>query len=194
MINAPTNAEHKALRQPGSHKRSHRKTKTGFTLAELLIALAILGEIATFTIPKILMAQQSGKYNAIAKETIAMIANARQQAQLAGTLSTSTSMGDLTQYMNYVSVDTSTTLDMYPGTGVTTFTCSATFKCLRLHSGAMLIIDTTTMATFADAVLDPDGRQSSVQESLVILQYYSGRTTTYGDVGGSTYTPSWFSY
>lgn len=33
----------------------------GFTLAELLIALGILGVIATFTIPKILSAQQDSK-------------------------------------------------------------------------------------------------------------------------------------
>ncbi len=39
----------------------------GFTLAELLMALAILGVIATFTIPKILGAQQSSSSNAKAK-------------------------------------------------------------------------------------------------------------------------------
>ncbi len=59
---------------------------------------------------------------------------------------------------------------MYPGiVSPTTFTCSTTFKCLRLHNGAMLIIDTTAMSTFADAVLDLDGKNSSTQDSLVIL-------------------------
>lgn len=46
------------------------RTQSGFTLAELLIALTILGVIATFTIPKILTAQQASTYNAIAKETM----------------------------------------------------------------------------------------------------------------------------
>lgn len=45
----------------------------GFTLAELLISLAILGIIATFTIPKLLMNQRVSAYNASAKESAASI-------------------------------------------------------------------------------------------------------------------------
>lgn len=48
------------------HNRQH-----AFTLAELLIALGILGVIATFTIPKILTAQQDAKKWAIFKEDVA---------------------------------------------------------------------------------------------------------------------------
>lgn len=39
-------------------------------MAELLICILILGEIATFTIPKIVSAQQIGKKKAVFKETI----------------------------------------------------------------------------------------------------------------------------
>src|SRR5579884_2608591 len=46
----------------------------GFTLAELLISLLIIGEIATFTIPKIISAQQNNQKIAIFKETIGAIA------------------------------------------------------------------------------------------------------------------------
>lgn len=56
-----------------------RKPIPAFTLAELLIALAILGVIATFTIPKILATQQTQQYNAIAKDDIHMIVGAYQQ-------------------------------------------------------------------------------------------------------------------
>lgn len=44
-----------------------------FTLAELLIALAILGVIATFAIPKILQGQQDAQRKAVFRETIASL-------------------------------------------------------------------------------------------------------------------------
>jgi prepilin-type N-terminal cleavage/methylation domain-containing protein len=46
---------------------------SGFTLAELLIALAILGIIATFTIPKVLSSQNNAKRNALFREAIAAL-------------------------------------------------------------------------------------------------------------------------
>ena len=58
----------------------------GFTLAELLIALAILGVIATFTIPKVLNSQQSSERISIFKETIAAINQAAYEMTLTGEL------------------------------------------------------------------------------------------------------------
>ncbi len=49
------------------------KRALGFTLAELLSALAILGVIATFTIPKVLQGQQDQRRISIFKETIASV-------------------------------------------------------------------------------------------------------------------------
>jgi prepilin-type N-terminal cleavage/methylation domain-containing protein len=60
------------------------RSLSGFTLAELLIALAILGVIATFTIPKVLQSQQNGQKIAIFKETIAAIQQAQDKEQLEG--------------------------------------------------------------------------------------------------------------
>jgi prepilin-type N-terminal cleavage/methylation domain-containing protein len=51
------------------------KCSLGFTLAELLISLAILGVIATFTLPKILGGTGSKQNIAIAKEDFATVAS-----------------------------------------------------------------------------------------------------------------------
>lgn len=48
-------------------------TRQGFTLAELLIALGILGVIATFTIPKVLSVQQDARKKAVIKEVVAIL-------------------------------------------------------------------------------------------------------------------------
>ncbi|MCE3236435.1 MAG: hypothetical protein K0Q50_2626 [Vampirovibrio sp.] len=47
--------------------------KAGFTLAELLVSLAILGVIATFTIPKVLYTSQNAQKQAVLKETISSL-------------------------------------------------------------------------------------------------------------------------
>lgn len=61
--------------------RPKHKTNKGFSLAELLISLLILSEIATFTIPKLISNQQASANNAKAKEVAGMIAGAFQSYQ-----------------------------------------------------------------------------------------------------------------
>ncbi len=56
-------------------KNNKSAKNNGATLAELLIALALLGVIATFTIPKILNSQAPQRKMAIFKESIAAIHN-----------------------------------------------------------------------------------------------------------------------
>ena len=74
-----------------------------FTLAELLISLAILGVIATFAIPKVLSSQQDGKYNAIGKEIAGALSQAYQQRKLEGLLTVNDDSRDLVgNYFNYV--------------------------------------------------------------------------------------------
>lgn len=75
------------------------KSTHGFTLTELLIALVILGEIATFTIPKILNSQQNAKKAAIFKETLSSLEslniNAVQMKQITVSNYTSYMLGTL---------------------------------------------------------------------------------------------------
>lgn len=170
---------------------------TGFTLAELLVALLILGAIAMFTIPKVLSAQQNGQNKAVAKEFAAMISGAYQQAQLDGIVTTSTSMGNMTQYMNYVARDTTSTVDTYPNSGGISIPCSAN-TCYRLHNGAIFVVTPLPFGTTSGVIygiIDPDGGQTGQEDSIVFAQKYDGRLTTYGVYAGdSSYDPDWFSW
>jgi prepilin-type N-terminal cleavage/methylation domain-containing protein len=188
------------------------QSNTGFTLAELLIALSILGVIATFTIPKLITTQANGRYNASAKEVASMITAAHQLASKDGILSSSTTPGALSQYMNYVSVDTSSVIDDINGN--TTTTCSATTVCLNLHAGGKLFLwnDSFTGTNTTNAIMfqfDPDGvntdgTTNGPGKSVKFVLYYNGKLTTRADVltgtvdslgsytPNTTADPSWF--
>jgi prepilin-type N-terminal cleavage/methylation domain-containing protein len=163
----------------------------GFTLAELLVSLVILGVIATFTIPKVLNASTSSQ-TAIAKEAASMISGAFSVYNLSNTLATTTTPGVLQQYMNYASIDATTTYS----TGMVT--CSATVICLKLHSGAVLqyeVANTFGGTTTTDGIrfnLDPDGAGN--QTAVTFVKFYNGRLTTHGaagtyQTGGTALTP-----
>jgi prepilin-type N-terminal cleavage/methylation domain-containing protein len=159
----------------------------GFTLAELLIALAILGVIATFTIPKILNSASSSQSTAIAKEAASMVSGSFSSYQLNNTLASGTTAGALTQYMNYVAVDTSSSSYGFTGSGLCSTTASV--ACLKLHNGGILEYNptntfngtTTTNALYFN--IDPDGAGSLTAASFV--QYYNGRLTTGGAAASS---------
>lgn len=78
--------------------------RKGFTLAELLIALAILGEIASFTIPKILSAQQNGQRIATFKETIGSLSAITYMGYLQGDLTTSNVTSYYTSKLNAIKI------------------------------------------------------------------------------------------
>jgi prepilin-type N-terminal cleavage/methylation domain-containing protein len=185
-----------------------------FTLAELLICLAILGEIATFTIPKVLSGQQNRQYNAQAKEAIAMISAAYQKAKMDGIATSTMTPSALKPYMNYVSNYTGL-IDRYPTD--TSMDCNGGgYSCVKLHSGGVLLFDfdnfggtgTTNSILFG---YDPDGTYSGLtsgnSKSLMIFVYYNGRVSTYANIAPGTVTagawpgsacascePSWFSF
>lgn len=185
-----------------------------FTLSELLVSLAILGVIAAFTIPKLLVTQQNAKYNTPAKQAAGMVSSAYQTLKLNGGLSASTSPAKLTPYLNYVAYDTSSTLDGEPG--YTTWTCAANAPCIRLHNGAMMKMrqysfagtaSTNTISFFCDPDGVADGTTNGPGKSVLFLLNYNGLLQTKGqilagstDSSGNTYStnanelPSWFSW
>lgn len=161
---------------------------TGFTLAELLISLLILGEIATFTIPKILSSQQASGNNAKAKEAIAMVAGAYQQYQLNQSPSAGTLDSDLTQYLNYVSVLASGDIDERPTVGGVS-PCSS--NCLLLHNGGVLKYWGYTFTGNSNLhaltfLFDPDGQYTGRQDSLKFYLYFNGRMSTRQNVAANT--------
>jgi len=185
----------------------------GFTLAELLIALSILGVIATFTIPKILTTQQNSKYNATAHEAASMIAAAYTAYSKDHAPSASTTPGDLTPYMNFVAADSSSTVDAFYEAN--THDC-ATYPCLKLHNGGMFSYETggftgtsTTHAIYF--YFDPDGRvtdgtTNGPGKSVCFWLYFNGRISSYANITpGTVYAagtvnpdpvsdPPWFSW
>ena len=195
----------------------HPLYRTGFTLSELLIALTILGVIATFTIPKVLSSQQNSQFNAVGKEVISMISGSLSAYGLQGAVSSATGPADLTPFMNYVAVDTSKTIDSLPGLG--SVSCaSANRHCLLLHNGAVLRI--TEFNHFCSInnnqyiffILDADGKYSGSTsgpgKALQINVFSNGRISVSPEVAGGEDTclssvpqgwgpdpyPDWFSW
>ena len=192
---------------------------SGFTLAELLIAMAIMGTVSAFTIPKIVSAQQASTMNSTAKQAASMVSAAFSKYQMDYSIGSGTTAGVLTQYMNYVKFDTTTTsaLDDSPGFGGRD--CTATNPCLRLSNGAIVQYEGsysfggTGSGQALFFFVDPDGSYSSSTwgttangKALRIALKYSGRVTSMGAsemtlcnssycLGtGSGWDPSWFSW
>ena len=65
---------------------AREQVSKGFTLAELLVALSVLGVMATFTIPKMLQNQENSKRKAIYRESIAAFHEAMYDGILNRTL------------------------------------------------------------------------------------------------------------
>lgn len=195
----------------------HQKSLLGFTLAELLIALTILGVIATFTIPKIISNQQNNKFNALSKEAAGTLTAAYANFKLNSQTTTTMYPGDLFASINYVKLDSSSTIDGEQTQGSSTC-ASPGAPCIKLHNGAMIMAwdvcghfggNGTTNAVWYQ--IDPDGvvtdgTTNGPGKSLVFALYHSGRLATYGTIASNTASqsctmsadatkdPPWFSW
>jgi prepilin-type N-terminal cleavage/methylation domain-containing protein len=188
-------------------------TAKGFTLSELLIAIAILGLIATFTIPKVLQSVGNSTNKAIGKETASVISQAYDglKADSNGSVPNSITAASLVAKINYVQALTGT------HAAETCVTPGAdTVSCYQLHNGGVLAVDTgDTFGT--DNVgtimfkLDPDG-STGTNTAITFVLGHDGRLmtgqqragtgaaapftsyTSAGSVGEITADPSWFSW
>jgi len=168
----------------------------GFTLAELLICLAILGEIATFTIPKMLSAQQNTRYKAVAKEAVGTLAAAYNSYKVQTGVSAYTSPSDFISTLNYIKIQTTGAIDRTYGTAGN-YSCVASSPCYVLANGAILkdpdvkwggngtgnYFGGTSATNYVYFYLDPDGTDADSGttngpgKSLQINVYYNGRIT-----------------
>ena len=161
----------------------------GFTLAELLIALAILGVIATFTIPKVLNTQQDNKYSSMAKEVMGMMSEAYLAYKTEGGNPYLTH-GDLTPYFNYVNLEPTAQFNNRTGGSIT---CNGgTPVCMRLHNGGILAywnIDRFCSDNTPSAIgfsFDPDGKYIAGDQSLEIYVYLNRMIRTRGTIEPNT--------
>jgi len=174
------------------------KQTSGFTLSELLIALAILALIAVFTIPKVLQSQQESKYNTMAKESAGMISVAYSKLRLETGISATTRALDLTPFMNYVKIDTVSQIDFNNTATVRDCSDGSPQTCMRLHNGAILRIwNANNFGAAASTaaigfIFDPngqyDGAADSPGKSVQLWLYYDGKVRTQGTLAPSTYS------
>ena len=117
----------------------------GFTLAEMLIALALIGIIAALLIPKLLGSTNGNAKRSTVLQSAMAITHALEDYSEGGTtnsIKASTSATSLMPYFNYIEVVTTGNLDGTeangPGGGESTWDCASEITCLRMHSGGYL--------------------------------------------------------
>ena len=173
------------------------RRSNAFTLAELLIALTILAEIVTFTIPKVLLAKQNETFNTAALDGASTVAAAFQIYQSRNGIASSTGIKDLTPFMNYLSVDNSTIIDDYYGASTITCGTGGGGQCLRLYNGSMLEYwagdsfggtNTTNAIPFR---IDPDSRvtdgtTNGPGKTISFMIYTNGRIVDRGNIVPNT--------
>lgn len=179
------------IRSKSKGLKACKRSAKGFTLAELLIALAILGVIATFTIPKVLNSGQSGQNTAVFKESASTISGAFSAYQLENTVASGVGPADFTKFINYVStLSTATT-----GNDTTQIDCNnGGVVCLQLHNGGILAYDqdqvlpaTPNNDTYLTFWVDPDGADGTEDPTSVNL-HFNGRLTDGANAAGTAAT------
>lgn len=193
---------------------------SGFSLVELLITLTIMGVVAACTIPplfRVPAAKSNTKYTTMARDTAFMVMTAYEQYRAATpSVATTVTMNNLTPYMNYVSVDSTSTIDQYNGFSGGQPCSAATYTCLKLHNGSIIMWTSiinfygTSSTNSIFYFFDPDGVQTDLSttngpgKAMVTWLQYDGEVHSWGTLPANInymgsifsaspqYDPNWF--
>jgi prepilin-type N-terminal cleavage/methylation domain-containing protein len=188
--------------------------RKAFTLPELLIALAILGLIAAFTVPQVLDKINSKQALTMANDAKLLISSAFADYEFANaTIPTSFKLDDLATYFPYaknlsaggenISIDcpplgTSFTMGCSgsaPRTASLT-AASANYTIYRLKNGAVVVFPKTWTINGSTAlhalpfVVDYDGKQTTKSDSVEYWLYANGNVLTQQTLTASTVNSS----
>jgi prepilin-type N-terminal cleavage/methylation domain-containing protein len=184
-----------------------KTSKSGFSIAEILICLVLVGVLSAMTVPMLLkgtQTDQASKYNSMAKNVAFMITTAYERYKIAnGSVPSTLKADDLMAYMNYVSkLPTTQQLDVH-ATAATYSSCAGGTagnqpgNCYKLHNGAALWADTASYfggTTTSNAIyfrFDPnatyDGAVSDAPGmGMQLALYYDGYIKTRATLRPST--------
>jgi prepilin-type N-terminal cleavage/methylation domain-containing protein len=185
------------------------RVKVGFTLSELLVALAVLGLIAAFAVPKVLTASWNATANAKVHKAAQAVVNGYEKWKQANGDALGMTGADLMTFVNFSSVITDgRVVDIHPGSG--NFTCRATLTtsgnlegpCYRMPDGSMVyfightgVAFTTNATSVLYFTVDPDAIESGANTQTnsgigtSFFLYKNGRIRERGHLKGAADTP-----
>jgi prepilin-type N-terminal cleavage/methylation domain-containing protein len=178
--------------------------KKGFTLAELLVGLALLGTIGTYTIPKVLITQRYQSANVAAVEIASSItANYHQKVNLEGRLASSITPNQLASNLNVIRFSSSYEDGTLDGGMGYFWSCQSAVSvgqaCVVLHNGGCLQILQYGEVGYAGFIFLFDPDNNGPMERVVFYLSANGRLSSGSTKGfllgwGSSWEsdPSWF--
>jgi prepilin-type N-terminal cleavage/methylation domain-containing protein len=172
-------------------RKTLQLNKPGFTLAEIVVAMGVLGVISTFNVTKVLTAQQATRNTALAKEAASTITGAYQEYNRNNRQSTNTTLVNIMTYVNSAKLDTTSTVQRIEPWGATANkACTSPTVCYQLNNGAIIfgtddhhfsVNDSLHSITFS---FDPDAGGPEI--GVTFYLYYNGRFTSQKTMANNT--------